>query len=79
MAMEVNGDQSVENLHTSAITPGASEVNEVAPNHGGLEVLGQAVESTTTATSKAVPAETAPILPPTARDGCSAGTGEINT
>lgn len=80
--MEVNGDQSVENLRTSAITPSPSAgASEVAPNHGGggLEVLGQAVESKTITPSKAAPAETAPAQAPTAAGGSSAGTGDIST
>lgn len=77
--MEVNGNQSVENLHTSTSIPSRGTI-EVAPNHGGggLEVLGQAVESTTT-TPKSVPEEVAPALAPAAMDGSSAGKGEANT
>lgn len=83
MAMEVNGDRSVENLHASAaVTPSPSTgASEVAPNHGGggLEVLGQAVESTTIAPSKSVPAETAPVVEQTTGVGSPSlgDTGEI--
>lgn len=78
--MEVKGDQSVENIHASAITPPSPGASEVAPNHGGggLEVLGQAAESTTTTASKAVPVETAAVLAPTTGGGRSVSTGEIN-
>lgn len=76
--MEVNSHQSVENLQTSAIapSPGAGGASDAAPNGGGggLEVLGQAVESTTTAPSKESPAEAAPAPAPTTGNGSSAGT-----
>lgn len=77
-AMEVNSHQSVENLQTSATapSPGAGGASDAAPNGGGggLEVLGQAVESTTTAPSKESPAEAAPAPAPTTGNGSSAGT-----
>lgn len=88
--MEVNGGGiSVPDLQTSATsTPSPSIItnaSEIAPNHGaggsggGLEVLGQAVQPTTTVTPKAPP-EAAPSVPASATtDGDSlAGKGVIN-
>lgn len=88
--MEVNrGDISVPDLHNSATStpsPGIiTNASGIAPTHGasrsggGLEVLGQAVESTTTVTSEAAQPELAPALPAsTTTDGGSfAGKGVI--
>lgn len=90
--MDVNGGISVPDLQATATsTPSPSIItnaSEIAPNHGaggsggGLEVLGQAVQSTTTVTPKAVALpEPAPSVPASATtDGGSlAGTGVINT
>jgi len=81
--MELNGkqwcQQSAENLHTSThqSAPGTGELS----GGGGLQVLGQAAESTTTSITKLAPGEAVPTLAaPSAKDGSgSAGMCAMNT
>lgn len=78
--MQLNGNQwcqqSAENLHASADTLTGS--GDLAGG-GGLQVLGQAVESTTTSISKPASGEAAPVLeaPSTKDSSGSAGTDAV--